>query len=80
MFDSLLALEHGKTTGSREEVVLADGIRLGNLIPAKMPDEALRWNVLAEMWVELLLTVAPSENVSAHVKKLAAGGELITHL
>ncbi|KAG2645304.1 hypothetical protein PVAP13_2KG363500 [Panicum virgatum] len=68
------------TTGSREEVVLADGIRLGSLIPAKMPDEALRWNVLAEMWVELLLTVAPSENVSAHVKKLAAGGELITHL
>jgi hypothetical protein len=40
----------------------------------------VRWNVLAEMWVELLLSVAPSDNVTAHVEKLATGGELITHL
>ncbi|CAN6270853.1 unnamed protein product [Urochloa humidicola] len=79
MLDKLFTFEPSEED-AYEEDILADGISLGRLIPAKMPDETLRWNVLAEMWVELLLTVTPSDNVSGHVKKLATGGELITHL
>ncbi|XP_066354957.1 uncharacterized protein [Miscanthus floridulus] len=63
-----------------EQVILADGIRLSQQIQEKMQDELLLWTVLAEMWVELLLTVTPSDDVTGHVKRLATGGELITHL
>uniref|UniRef100_A0A0D9XXJ6 DUF4220 domain-containing protein n=1 Tax=Leersia perrieri TaxID=77586 RepID=A0A0D9XXJ6_9ORYZ len=63
------------------EAILADGVRLGKLLLSGiLKDEVARWDLLAEMWVELLLTVAPSENVTGHVKFLATGGELITHL
>ncbi|KAF8645467.1 hypothetical protein HU200_066163 [Digitaria exilis] len=80
MFVKLLAFKPSGTNTSEEDEILADGVRLGSLIEAKLPDEKERWKVLAEMWVELLLTVTPSHNVSAHVNRLATGGELITHL
>jgi hypothetical protein len=66
--------------GGYEEDILADGIKLSLQISEEMPDEAARWDVLSEVWVELLLSAAPSENVEAHVKKLATGGQLITQL
>ncbi|KAF8659914.1 hypothetical protein HU200_058155 [Digitaria exilis] len=80
MFVKLSAFRPSGTNTSEEDDILADGVRLGSLIEAKLPDEKQRWKVLAEMWVELLLTVTPSHNVSAHVNRLATGGELITHL
>jgi hypothetical protein len=61
------------------EGILADGRKLSDEILQKMP-EAQRWKILAELWVEMLLSVAPSDNATAHVQKLATGGELITHL
>ncbi|CAL4899347.1 unnamed protein product [Urochloa decumbens] len=36
--------------------------------------------VLADFWAEMLLYVAPSDNVKEHVECLANGGEFITHL
>jgi hypothetical protein len=64
-----------------EQYILADGIKLGHQIIEEMSDEAARWDVLSQVWVELLLSAAPSNiNVTAHVKKLATGGELITQL
>lgn len=66
--------------GGYEEDILADGIVLSLQILDEMPDEAARWDVLSQVWVELLLSAAPSDNVEAHVKKLATGGELITQL
>ncbi|KAF7050652.1 hypothetical protein CFC21_058986 [Triticum aestivum] len=65
--------------GDGYEGILADGRKLGDEIMQRMPD-AVRWKVLGEMWVEMLLSVAPSDNATAHVQKLATGGELITHL
>ncbi|CAN6299390.1 unnamed protein product [Urochloa humidicola] len=63
-----------------EKAILADGIKLWGQISNKVAVEGMRWKFLSEMWVELLLSVVPSDNVTAHVKKLATGGELITHL
>ncbi|KQJ86421.1 uncharacterized protein LOC104584850 [Brachypodium distachyon] len=84
MFHELSRLHSGDAEldggGGYEKDILADGIRLGYQIFDEMPDEAVRWNMLSEMWVELLLSVAPSDNVSAHIKKLATGGELVTQL
>ena len=80
MFASLREFMPADEANFTGEAVLADGAQLGYQLLSAMADEAALWNLLAEMWVELLLAVAPSENVTGHVKKLATGGELITHL
>jgi hypothetical protein len=36
--------------------------------------------VLADLWAELVLFLAPSSNADIHAEKLAAGGEFMTHL
>jgi hypothetical protein len=60
--------------------ILAEGKRLGERMHNSMPGMVSKWEFLAELWVELLLSVAPSDNVTGHVQRLANGGELITHL
>ncbi|CAN6339889.1 unnamed protein product [Urochloa humidicola] len=64
----------------RYEAILADGGKLGRDILRIFPDKRARWTMLAKLWAEKVLSVAPSNNVAAHVKKLATGGELITHI
>jgi hypothetical protein len=43
-------------------------------------DDARRWEVLAEFWTELVLFLAPSDNVDIHAEMLGAGGEFMTQL
>ncbi|CAN6302353.1 unnamed protein product [Urochloa humidicola] len=38
------------------------------------------WKALAELWCELIISVAPQGNIGAHQKELGKGGEFITHL
>ena len=38
------------------------------------------WEKLARFWVEMILYVAPSENLEAHAEAISHGGELITLL
>ncbi|CAL4903866.1 unnamed protein product [Urochloa decumbens] len=64
----------------RYDTILAEGKRLGDQIERSMGDTGKRWKMLAEMWMEMLLSIAPSDNVTGHIQKLATGGELITHL
>ncbi|KAF8723660.1 hypothetical protein HU200_021620 [Digitaria exilis] len=61
--------------------ILAQGVSTYRLLASKFPDDAERWKLLAQLWVKFLLSnVAPSNNLAAHVKRLASGGEFITHL
>jgi hypothetical protein len=83
MFDKLSrseSLDLDLESGHEKEAVLVDGIKLGDQLSNMVADEVAQWKFISEMWVELLLSVAPSDNVTAHVKKLATGGEFITHL
>ncbi|XP_039815358.1 uncharacterized protein LOC120678296 [Panicum virgatum] len=83
MFNKLSSsesLELEQEGSGYEKAILVDGVKLGDQLSNEVADEVARWKLLSEMWVELLLSVAPSDNVTAHVKKLATGGELITHL
>lgn len=69
-----------RPTDSLHKDILPEGRRLSELLQ-QMPETMNKWKLLAELWVELLLSVAPSaDNVPSHVQKLADGGELITHL
>jgi len=57
--------------------VLRNGARLGKEL---VEDSAMGWEKLARFWVEMILYVAPSENLEAHAEAISHGGELITLL
>ncbi|KAL6884665.1 hypothetical protein ACP4OV_010601 [Aristida adscensionis] len=59
---------------------LRKAARLGRQLVEDVGGEELAWKVLAEVWAELVLYLAPSENAAAHAKSLRRGGEFITVL
>uniref|UniRef100_A0A0E0C301 DUF4220 domain-containing protein n=1 Tax=Oryza meridionalis TaxID=40149 RepID=A0A0E0C301_9ORYZ len=46
----------------------------------KTRDEAAVWELLAEFWSEMVLYLAPSDNIKGHIEALSRGGEFITLL
>lgn len=62
-----------------EATILQSGAKLGKQL-AEIEDVTRRWKVLADFWCEMMLYVAPSDNVNEHIEQLTRGGELITHL
>ncbi|CAL4983618.1 unnamed protein product [Urochloa decumbens] len=60
--------------------VLNDGVKLGKQLVEKINDEEAAWKLLADFWSEMILYVAPSDNLKGHKKSIARGGELITLL
>ncbi|CAO2184561.1 unnamed protein product [Urochloa humidicola] len=66
--------------GGSMNAALRKASRLGRQLVEELGDEELTWKVLAEFWAELILYLAPSENVSSHAKSLRRGGEFITLL
>ncbi|RRT61045.1 hypothetical protein B296_00010398 [Ensete ventricosum] len=61
------------------QTVVCRGARLGKQC-RDMETPEMRWKVMADVWVEMILFLAPSDNAKAHVERLARGGEFITHL
>ncbi|TVU21030.1 hypothetical protein EJB05_30641, partial [Eragrostis curvula] len=49
-----------------------------HLVKKYAEDEASACRILADFWSEMLLYVAPSENVKGHVQAMARGGEFLT--
>ncbi|CAM0878678.1 unnamed protein product [Alopecurus aequalis] len=75
------AVESQDGVQDREEnrSILIKGMKLGKQLEG-MEDIADRWKVLADFWTEKILYVAPSDNVEAHMERLAKGGEFLTHI
>ncbi|KAM3223572.1 hypothetical protein ACQJBY_057126 [Aegilops geniculata] len=65
-------------SAERNHEVLKDGARLAEQL-AEEGEEAA-WKALAAFWSEMILYVAPSDNIDGHMKALARGGELVTLL
>lgn len=71
----------GVSEGSSENnALLMTGIKLGKQLLEEIEDESERWRILADLWAELMLYLAPSEELEAHADHLADGGEFITYL
>jgi len=60
--------------------VLKNGVKLGKQLVETINDEETTWKLLADFWSEMILYVAPSENLKGHSEAIARGGELITLL
>ncbi|XP_034580538.1 uncharacterized protein [Setaria viridis] len=63
--------------------VLKEGARLGKQLLALVvegEDDMAAWKLLAEFWSEMIVYVAPSDNLKGHSKAIARGGELINLL
>ncbi|OEL38767.1 hypothetical protein BAE44_0000214 [Dichanthelium oligosanthes] len=66
------------SAGSRDKV-LRRGAELGrHLVEQYDEDEASACRILVDFWSEMVLYLAPSENVKGHVEAMARGGEFIT--
>lgn len=59
---------------------IGQGAQLGQQLLEEKRGPKFIWKVLAEFWVELMVYVAPSDDVKAHAEHLAMGGEFVTHL
>ncbi|XP_062186345.1 uncharacterized protein LOC133889939 [Phragmites australis] len=64
---------------SRHEI-LKNGARLGKQLVELTEGEDTAWNLLADFWSQMILYVAPSDNLKGHSEAIARGGELITLL
>ncbi|GJN27055.1 hypothetical protein PR202_gb15038 [Eleusine coracana subsp. coracana] len=87
----LAAMREATTRGphysiTRDNRALLRGVRLGRRLRNEIPPPRRRrrysdpWELLALLWVQTLLYVAPYGDVQAHMKHLSQGGEFITHL
>ncbi|KAF2950007.1 hypothetical protein DAI22_01g160000 [Oryza sativa Japonica Group] len=65
---------------SRSDMILNKGLTLGKQLVEGIEDEEMGWTVLAGFWSEMILYIAPSDNIDAHRRAIARGGELITIL
>ncbi|TVU40967.1 hypothetical protein EJB05_14453, partial [Eragrostis curvula] len=67
------------SANSKHEVV-KNGVKLGKQLVEEINDEETAWKLLADFWSEMILYVAPSDNLKGHKEAIARGGELITLL
>ncbi|GLT90398.1 hypothetical protein SLE2022_083320 [Rubroshorea leprosula] len=68
-----------KVKGDRSKSVLFDACRLASTLNAT-PDSDLKWNLLKDMWLELLAYAACHCRGNDHARQLGKGGELLTHV
>ncbi|XP_062201366.1 uncharacterized protein LOC133903902 [Phragmites australis] len=67
----------------KDKEVVHNGAKLGKLLQKYDSDPEGTWKLLADVWTELIIYVAPSndeERVMGHEKVLVEGGEFITVL
>nr|CAB3502062.1 unnamed protein product [Digitaria exilis] len=72
-----------ESNGGKETSMVCRGLRLAEDLPGcvETPEEGDElWRALAELWCELVVTMAPQGSITAHQKELGKGGEFITHL
>ncbi|XBI49226.1 hypothetical protein VPH35_112823 [Triticum aestivum] len=62
------------------EAVLKDAAKLAEQLRELAGGEEMAWELLVGFWSELILYLAPSDNLKGHLQAIDRGGELITLL
>nr|CAD1830989.1 unnamed protein product [Ananas comosus var. bracteatus] len=73
-FERVMRMRKAKGTAAER------GAELGHQLVEAVGDERRVWKVLAERWTEIVVYIAPSDDVKSHARALAHGGEFITHI
>lgn len=68
-----------KVKGGRSKSVLFDGCRLATVLN-KPADIRMKWEMISNLWVEVLLYAASQSKGDCHAHQLRRGGELLTHV
>jgi hypothetical protein len=68
-----------KCYDKQDGTAFAIGIQLGKKLQ-EIGEDGRRWDILADLWTEMILYIAPSDNAKDHIQHLANGGEYLTHL
>ncbi|RCV30038.1 hypothetical protein SETIT_6G061900v2 [Setaria italica] len=71
-YDKLVSLLQERA----ENEVLRNGVKLAEKLEREGEEAA--WRLLAGFWSQMILYIAPSENLNGHADAIARGGELIT--
>ncbi|GKV20220.1 hypothetical protein SLEP1_g30378 [Rubroshorea leprosula] len=70
-----------KVKGDRSKSVLFDACRLARTLGTiSGSDQAFKWNLIKDMWLELLAYAACHCSGNDHARQLGKGGELLTHV
>nr|CDM86049.1 unnamed protein product [Triticum aestivum] len=75
-YEKLSELEYVVGSGRK---LFTYGAVLGKALES-MDNHANRWDLLADFWAEMMVYIAPSNNVAGHIELLAEGGEFVTHV
>ncbi|GJN10363.1 hypothetical protein PR202_ga28451 [Eleusine coracana subsp. coracana] len=62
------------STNSKHEVV-KNGVKLGKQLVESFSDNETTWKLLVDVWSEMILCVAPSDNLKEHKEAIASGGD-----
>ncbi|KAK4857350.1 hypothetical protein QYF36_027115 [Acer negundo] len=68
-----------KVKGDRSKSVLFDACRLASALN-KISDKKKKWEMIRDVWLELLTYAACQSRGSQHARHLRRGGELLTHV
>ncbi|GLT72756.1 hypothetical protein SLA2020_446610 [Shorea laevis] len=66
--------------GDPGETIMKRSAVLAKHLIEEIEDNERRWKILADFWADMMLFVAPSDDVTAHAEHLTTGGEFVTHL
>nr|CAB3490345.1 unnamed protein product [Digitaria exilis] len=80
MYNKLLAVaqEEPSPQDIQDRKLSINLVQRGAILGKKLIEDEHHWELLAKVWVNLLLHIAPSSNAQAHAKYLEFGGEFIT--
>ncbi|KAM0858267.1 hypothetical protein ACQ4PT_047933 [Festuca glaucescens] len=81
-YSKLIAIAEEAATDNLDRItdmnIVQQGATLGKALIDNEENKEDRWKILAEVWADLLVHMAPSWNVADHKHHLESGGEFIT--
>jgi hypothetical protein len=81
-YSKLIAIAEEAATDNLDRItdmnIVQQGATLGKALIDNEENTEDRWKILAEVWADLLVHMAPSWNVADHKHHLESGGEFIT--